>query len=186
MFLYCGSSYYLIQSPHYDQILTGVPPYKDWDGNDIINGIRCGDRPSRPTDSSQNRDHIWDTTPTTDPSQNRWLQDQIWDTITTCWSGYPERRCELSVVYRVFLAPSPPDVLLEFPPVGRKNLVWLVEELSYTFLILPLDPPQRSTLRIMQEYISNVILRGETSETSSALADAVALAETFRKVPFPQ
>jgi hypothetical protein len=76
-----------------------------------------------------------------DPSQNRWLQDQIWDTITTCWSGYPERRCELFVVYRVFSTPSPPDVLVEFPPVGRENLVRLAEELSYTFLILSLDPP---------------------------------------------
>jgi hypothetical protein len=39
----------------------------------------------------------------TDPSHNQWLQDPVWDTITTCWSDKPEQRYELSVVYSVFV-----------------------------------------------------------------------------------
>jgi hypothetical protein len=61
-------------------------PYDNSDKADVIANIRLGKRPPRPTD----------------PSQNQWLQDRIWDTITTCWSDKPEQRYELSVVYRVF------------------------------------------------------------------------------------
>jgi hypothetical protein len=53
----------------------------------VIADIRLGKRPSRPTD----------------PSQKRWLQDPVWDTIAKCWGDDPERRYKLSVVHRVFL-----------------------------------------------------------------------------------
>lgn len=132
----------------------------------MINDIRYGKLPSRPMD----------------PSQNQWLYDQIWDTITICWSG-PLRRCELSVVYHIFSTPSPQDLLVEFPPVGRKNLVLLAEELWYIFLILPLDTDQLSTLRPMLEYIYNAVSRNGTSQTISSSAEA-ALAESFCKVTF--
>ena len=52
--------------------------------------IKLGARPLRPTD----------------PSQNRWLQDRVWNVITTCWDHDPGRRCELSVVCQVFSTPS--------------------------------------------------------------------------------
>jgi hypothetical protein len=42
-----------------------------------------------------------------DPSRNQWLQDPVWDAITTCWSSEPEQRSELAVVYDVFLTFSP-------------------------------------------------------------------------------
>jgi hypothetical protein len=48
--------------------------------------ISLGERPSRPLDISQ----------------NQWLSDPIWDTITTCWSDKPEQRYELIVVHQVF------------------------------------------------------------------------------------
>jgi hypothetical protein len=52
----------------------------------MADDITRGKRPSRPTD----------------PSQNKWLQDPVWDAITTCWSDLPEQRYELSIVYHVF------------------------------------------------------------------------------------
>jgi hypothetical protein len=75
--------------PHYNQVLTGLLSNDDsytvdWDA-------RRGERPPRPTD----------------PSRNQWLQDPVWDAITTCWSNEPEERCELDVVYDVFLTLSP-------------------------------------------------------------------------------
>jgi hypothetical protein len=87
MFLCCEPSYYLIQLLRYDQVLTGIVPYEDsgfpWCfGHD--------ERPSRPTD----------------PSQNQWLQDPVWDMIVTCWSAKPEQRCELSVMHRIFSTSS--------------------------------------------------------------------------------
>jgi hypothetical protein len=83
-------SCHLIRFPRYDQVLTGVLPYdiNDWDGMNAC--IRRGERPSRPTD----------------PTQNRWLDDPVWDVITTCWSDKPNQRCELSVVHRVFSTSS--------------------------------------------------------------------------------
>ena len=94
---YYEQSCHLIQFPRYDQVLTGVLPYdiSDWGG--AIAWLRRGKRPSRPTD----------------PTQNQWLYDPVWDVITTCWSDKPKRRCELSVVHHVFstsgLQNSEPD-----------------------------------------------------------------------------
>jgi hypothetical protein len=75
--------------------------------------------------------------------------------------------------------PSSRDILVEFPPVGRKNLIVLVEELLYMSLIFPLDPGERAMLRKMQRYISDVISRDIPSTSLS-----VELGETFRKVLF--
>jgi hypothetical protein len=52
----------------------------------MINDIRRGERPRRPTD----------------PTQSQWLQGAVWDTITACWSDEPGQRYTLSVVYHVF------------------------------------------------------------------------------------
>ena len=78
---------YLIPLPCCGQVLTGILPYDGGDKADVVADIVLGKRPSRPTD----------------PSRNRWLQDSVWDTIMACWSGKPEKRPKLSVVYRVFL-----------------------------------------------------------------------------------
>ena len=87
---YYEQSCHLIRSPHYDQVLTGVLPYGLKGLDDVIACITRGKKPSRPTD----------------PTQNQWLHDPVWDVITTCWSGKPKRRCELSVVHHVFSTPS--------------------------------------------------------------------------------
>jgi hypothetical protein len=133
---------------------------------DMINNIRRGIPPSRPTN----------------PSQNQRLQDRVWDMITTSWNGKPTYRCELSVMHHILSAPSLPDALVEFPPVGRKNLIQLAEELLYTFLVLPLDPHQRVTLRTVHEYISNVISRDEASPTVLSSAEVAAVTETRHEV----
>jgi hypothetical protein len=73
----------------------------------VIADIRSGKRPSRPTD----------------PSQNQWLQDCIWDTITTCWNDEPKQRYELSVVYRVFSGYSLQDALGNFNTHNDRNLM---------------------------------------------------------------
>jgi hypothetical protein len=86
MFLCCELSYHSVQQPCYDQVLTGILPYDDSDKDKVVTDIRGGKRPSRPTDRSQ----------------NQWLPRPVWNVITTCWSTKPERRHELSVVYRVF------------------------------------------------------------------------------------
>jgi serine/threonine protein kinase len=74
----CEPSCYLIQSLHYYQVLTGVLPYQYRDFRDMFYDIRDGKQPSRPTKRSQ----------------NRWLQDYVWDTITTRWR--PLRSDEMS------------------------------------------------------------------------------------------
>ena len=76
--------------PHYYQVLTGVLPHDGSNERDITACIRRGERPSRPTD----------------PTQNRWLDDPVWDVITTCWSDKPDQRCEPSVIHRVFSTSS--------------------------------------------------------------------------------
>jgi hypothetical protein len=156
-----------MQPPRYEQVLTGALPSGAGKGS-WVNDIIGGKRPPRPTD----------------PSQNRQLKDRIWDVITTSWSGEPQLRCGLSVMYYAFSTPGPQDLLVEFPPVGRKNLLRLAEELLYTFLALPLDPRQRATLGTVQEYVSDVISRGGSSPTIPPSAKAVALMGTFRKVCF--
>jgi hypothetical protein len=150
---------FLIQSPCSTQVLTGILPYDYSERNK---------RPSRPTD----------------PSQNQRLNDRIWNTITTCWSDKPERRCELSVVHYVFSTPSLQDALVESPPAGRKNIIRLREELSYT-LILPMDPSQRVILKEVQKYISYAILGDATLPRSLPSTDAAALMRAIHKVSFP-
>ena len=112
VFLCYEPSDYLIKPPRYDQVLTGLLPYSDNDKDSLvvkqplnynralrklfsygdsdkdglITHIKHGRRPSRPTD----------------PSRNQWLQDPVWDTLTTCWNDKPEKRCELSIVHHVF------------------------------------------------------------------------------------
>jgi hypothetical protein len=148
-------------------VLTGVVPYGN--SKDVERDIWHGKRPPRPTD----------------PSQNQLLQDRVWDMITTCWGKEPEKRCELVIVHHVFSTPSPQDLLSEFPPAGRENLIRLAEELLYMFLVLPLDSSQRTTLGRVQEYISNVMSKDEASPAILSSIDATSLAETFRKVSFP-
>ena len=77
----------MTQSPRYGQVLTGILPYGGRDKANVVADIVLGKRPPRPRD----------------PSQNQWLQDPVWDTITACWSDKPEQRPKLSVVYDVFL-----------------------------------------------------------------------------------
>ena len=73
-----------------DQVLTGILPYDYSDRDKIVMNIESGARPSRPTGRRR----------------NRWLQDPVWDVITTGWSHEPEQRCELSVMHHVFLTSS--------------------------------------------------------------------------------
>ena len=77
----------MTQSPRYGQVLTGILPYGGRDKANVVADIVLGKRPPRPGE----------------PSQNQWLQDPVWDTITACWSDKPEQRPKLSVVYDVFL-----------------------------------------------------------------------------------
>jgi len=83
-------SYYLIQPSRYDQILTKVLPYRGSTTRDMLLSIRDGKRPSRTIDSDQ----------------NLWLQDPVWDVITSGWRDQPKRRCKLSVMYHIFSPPS--------------------------------------------------------------------------------
>lgn len=73
-------------------MLTGVVPYGEFEGSNpyLAPHILSGRRPPRPTD----------------PSQNRWLPNHVWDTITTCWSYDLKLRCELSVLCHVFSTSS--------------------------------------------------------------------------------
>jgi hypothetical protein len=169
MSLCCEPSYHLIRLLYSDQVLTGILPFQDSTKDDMITHIKSGQRPPRPLD----------------PTQNQWSHDRVWDTITTCWSEKPQRRCELSVMSHVFSTPRRQDLLVELPPAGRKNLVPLAEELLYTFLILPLDPGERATLRKTQEYIYKVISSDRTSTTVLSPAEAAAWGGTFLKVSFP-
>ena len=94
MFPFCRPSYYSTHSPHYDQTLAGILPYRDdSDRSTIIRSITRGERPSRPRD----------------PSQTQWLPDRVWGVITTGWSDKPERRCELSVMHHLFSTTSPQE-----------------------------------------------------------------------------
>ena len=89
----CEPSYRLMRSPHYGQVLTGITPYDDGNKSNAINNLKYLAQPSRPTD----------------PGQNRWMQDRVWDAIVTGWSKEPELRCELSALHHVFLMSSIQD-----------------------------------------------------------------------------
>ena len=64
-----------------------------YDGRDCF-GIAWdawhGVRPSRPTDTSQ----------------TQWLHDPVWNVIAAGWHHKPNKRCELPVMYRVYLTAS--------------------------------------------------------------------------------
>lgn len=90
MFLRCERFHYSLESPCYDQVLTGILPYGDSDRYTIAFPIIHGVRPSRPPDLIQ----------------GKWLQDPVWNVITTGWSEKPEQRCELPVMHHIFLASS--------------------------------------------------------------------------------
>ena len=79
---------------HYDQVLTGILPYDGSDRDETANRIGSGERPARPGNQSQ----------------NQWLQDRIWDVITTGWNHKPKRRCALSIMHHIFLHPSQQEV----------------------------------------------------------------------------
>ena len=79
-------SYCLIQLSRYDQVLTGVLPYRGRSVTGMITDIRAGKRPSRPVHSVQ----------------SRWLRDPVWHVITAAWHDQPNQRCELSVMYHAF------------------------------------------------------------------------------------
>jgi hypothetical protein len=87
-------------------------------------------------------------------------------------------------MHRIFFMPSYQDLLVQYPPVSRKDLIRLAEELLYTFLILPLDLDDLATLRTMQEYISNAMSISGTSPPSLSSAETTVLAERFHQVPF--
>ena len=80
-----------VATPLY-QVLTGIVPYGDFEGSNpyLAPHILSGRRPLRPTD----------------PGQNRWLPDQVWDMITACWAYDPGQRSELSVVCHVLSTSS--------------------------------------------------------------------------------
>jgi hypothetical protein len=89
-----------------NQVLTGILPYGGSNKHNVITDIGYGKRPSRPMD----------------PSQNKWLQDRVWDTITTCWSADPGQRYKLSVVHRVFLGYDLQDALGNLNAHNDRNL----------------------------------------------------------------
>ena len=99
------------QSSCYNQVLTGVLPYYGSDVGDMITGIQAGKRPSRPID----------------PSQSRSLQDAVWKVIRTGWRDRPRRRCELSVMYRVFSGA---------PPSQRRQLGKILPQVASFFQFL--------------------------------------------------
>jgi len=112
MYLFWKPPYYLRQPSRCDQVLTGVLPYHGSDEKDIITRIHAGERPPRPTD----------------PSQTQWLEDSVWDVITTGWRPQQIQRCKLSVMYHVFL---PRDVKLgDLNTQNNSNLV--IAEASQT------------------------------------------------------
>jgi hypothetical protein len=88
-------------------------------------------------------------------------------------------------MHHIFSTPSCQNLLAEFPPVGRKNLIRLAEELLSTFLALPLELGARATLRTIHEYIYNVISRDGASPTILSSVEAAALTERLNKVSFP-
>jgi len=71
-----------------------VLPYGKSDYDEIYKDVEDGMRPPRPTD----------------PSQSWWLQDPVWDVINAGWHSRPEQRCELRMVYRVFLTSGQQEV----------------------------------------------------------------------------
>jgi hypothetical protein len=135
----------------------------------VIEHIRCNKRPSRPAD----------------PSQNQRLQDRVWDTITACWSEKLYQRRGLSTMHHVFSVFSCQDFLVELPPVGRKNLIRLAEDLQSTFLHLHPSSIAASGLRAVQRYISDVVSRDEASPRILSSVKAAELTETFNDVSIP-
>ena len=74
----------VIDSPFRYKILTEILPYGAACDSIIIFHIVAGNRPPRPTDT-------------------RWLQDHIWNVITTCWSEKQEQRMAIHVIYNQLL-----------------------------------------------------------------------------------
>jgi len=75
--------------------------------------------------------------------------------------------------------------LVEFPPLGSKDLIRLGEDLLH---VHPIFRKHRHNAQESDAYIpsvSNLISRGGNSPTGLSSEEATALAETFRKVHLP-
>ena len=88
-------------------------------------------------------------------------------------------------MHRVFSVFSCRDLLVELPPVGRKNLIRLAEDLQYTFLHLHPSSIAASGLRTIQKYISDVVSRDGASPMILPSAKAAELTEMFNDVFIP-
>jgi hypothetical protein len=64
----------------FHKILTEILPYGNARDGIIIFHVVTGDRPPRPPNA-------------------RWLEDQIWNMITTCWNEKREQRWDIRTVY---------------------------------------------------------------------------------------
>jgi len=53
----------------------------------VASRIKSGKRPPRPRDQDA----------------DRWLRDEVWDMISTCWSKNPKKRWKIHVVRELFL-----------------------------------------------------------------------------------
>ena len=76
----------LTSSPRH-KTLAEVLPYGNARDGIIIFHVVTGDRPPRPTDA-------------------RWLQDHIWNMLTTCWSDKREQRWDIRAVCNQFSTSS--------------------------------------------------------------------------------
>jgi len=87
MILCWEAEWYLIQSTHYTQVLTGVLAYSGiHDYDTIASRIKSGKRPPRPRNKNA----------------NQWLRDGVWGMITTCWSENRKKQWDVSAIHKLF------------------------------------------------------------------------------------
>ena len=81
-----------------NKTLTGMLPYGTARDGIIIFHVVTGDRPPRPPNS-------------------RWISDQIWDMIETCWSEKREQRWDIRAMYNQLSVSS----IQEIPEAEQGN-----------------------------------------------------------------
>ena len=80
------------------EVLSGKPPFPNYNGFIIVRKVVEGERPGRP----QGREEVWFT-------------DDLWEVLEQCWSPQPERRPTIDIVLQCVeqgsraWQPLPPD-----------------------------------------------------------------------------
>ena len=112
------------------EVLTGKPPFSDYNYLIAMRKILEGERPGRPRGG-----------------EGAWFTDNLWEMLGQCWSPRPERRPRIDALIQcleqgsVVWQPLPPD-LVQSEGDGRSHFTSSHDPSMFLHLVLSFTHPQ--------------------------------------------